>query len=74
MKRIFPDYFVLNVVFSKGVREVWETLLFKINHLFYVPHKKAFPQLDIIICQENSARQLFLMSYCNIELIVVWGY
>jgi len=50
MKRIFPGYFVLNVVFSKGVREVWEILLFKINHLFSVPYKKAFPQLDIFIC------------------------
>ena len=27
MKRIFPDYFILNVVFGKGVREVWETFL-----------------------------------------------
>ena len=50
MKRIFPGYFVLNVVFSKGVREVWEILLFKINHLFSVPYKKAFSQLDTFIC------------------------
>lgn len=48
MKRIFPDYFILNVVWQRGEGSMGN--LFKINHLFSVPHKMAFPQLDIIIC------------------------
>ena len=63
MKRIFPDYFVLNVVFSKGVREVWETLLFKINHLFSVPHNRVNCYLVAKSCLTLQPNGLWSTSF-----------